>query len=35
MSDELEIVARLDGGNGGAVSERRLLGNREPIAATD
>ena len=38
MSDEpggeLEFVARF-GGDGGAVPERRGLGNREPAAATD
>ena len=39
MSDEpageLEFVARFHGGDGGAVTERRVLGNREPAAATD
>jgi hypothetical protein len=32
---ELEFVARLDAGYGGAVPERRVLGNRELAAATD
>lgn len=39
MSDEpggeLEFVARFDGGDGGAVPERRVLGKRELAAATD
>jgi hypothetical protein len=39
MSDEpggeLKLVARLDGGDGDAVPERRVLGNRELAAATD
>ena len=32
---ELEFVAGFLGGEVGAVPERRVLGNREPAAATD
>jgi hypothetical protein len=32
---ELELVARFDGGDGGAVPERRVLGHRELAAAAD